>query len=81
MSGDKELQLLFQSAKKDNAIVVCKNIWDMRNKAITFNITDLKFMSYEEFDAVDELNCPVYIHDITSYISKNKNVIGYSITC
>ena len=39
---------MLEEAKKSNAIVVCKHPLHMQNKANSYGIYGLKFMSYEE---------------------------------
>ena len=37
-------------------------------------------MSYKEFDTIEKVEEPVYIHDVNKYISYgNRNVKGYSV--
>lgn len=40
---------MLETAKEDNAIVVCKNSYAMANKANSYGIYGLKFISYEDF--------------------------------
>lgn len=56
---------MLEEAKKNNAVVVCKHPLHMQNKANSYGIYGLKFISYEEMNmgvfeeekiAVDELN-------------------------
>lgn len=47
---------MLEEAKKSNAVVVCKHPLHMQNKANSYGIYGLKFISYEEmdFDIIDE---------------------------
>ena len=56
---------MLEEAKKSNAVVVCKNPLHMHNKANSYGIYGLKFISYEEMNmgileedkiAIDELS-------------------------
>lgn len=42
---------MLEEAKKENAIVVCKNPYSMESKANCYGIFGLKFISYEEMNA------------------------------
>ena len=62
-SSGKTRQML-EEAKKGNAVVICKHPLHMQNKANSYGIYGLRFMSYEEMNsnvicgekiAVDEL--------------------------
>ena len=42
---------MLEEAKKNNAVVVCKNPYSMESKANNYGIFGLKFVRYEEMDA------------------------------
>jgi 3-deoxy-D-manno-octulosonic-acid transferase len=52
---------MLEEAKKSNAIVVCKHPLHMQNKANSYGIYGLKFISYEEMNmgVVDENNVAI----------------------
>lgn len=42
---------MLEEAKKNNAVIVCKHPLHMQNKANSYGIYGLKFISYEEMNA------------------------------
>lgn len=63
-SSTKKTRRMLEEAKKSNAIVVCKHPLHMQNKANSYGIYGLRFISYEEMQmgigdedkvAIDEL--------------------------
>lgn len=78
--GTGKTKVLLERVKEENAIVVCEDTTEMRERAYRYSITGLNIMSYKEFDALEKVEEPVYIHDINKYISYgNRKVKGYSI--
>lgn len=78
--GTSKTKTLIERAKEENAIVVCEDTLAMRERAYEYGITGLNIMSYREFDTLEDVKEPVYIHDINKYISYgNRNVKGYSV--
>lgn len=47
-NGSGKTRKMLEEAKKSNAIVVCKHPLHMQNKANSYGIYGLRFMSYEE---------------------------------
>ena len=78
--GIGKTKALLERAKEENAIIVCEDTMAMRERAYSYGITGLNIMSYKEFDTLEKVEEPVYIHNINNYISYgNRNVKGYSV--
>ena len=78
--GTGKTKALLERVKSQNAILVCENTMEMRERAYGYGITGLNLMSYKDFNALEKVEEPVYIHDINKYISYgNRNVKGYSV--
>jgi hypothetical protein len=78
--GTGKTKTLLERAKSENAIVVCEDTMAMRERAYAYGITGLSIMSYVEFDTLEKVEEPVYIHDVNKYISYgNRTVKGYSV--
>ena len=79
-SSGKTYQLM-ELAKKNNASIACSNPSAMRQKAYSYGITGINFISYSDLFTtsyegdvmIDELE--TFVHD---YI--DANIIGYSLT-
>ena len=72
-------------AKENNAIIVCKDPIHMRERAYSYGITGLDFMSYSDFHY--EINChkkinkPVLIDELDMYLKYvEEKIIGYTIS-
>ena len=78
--GIGKTRALLERVKSEDAILVCENTMQMRERAYQYGLTGLNLMSYEDFSALEKVEEPVYIHDINKYVSYgNKNVKGYSV--
>lgn len=78
--GIGKTRTLLERVKSENAIIVCEDTIKMRERAYNYGITGLNIMSYKEFDTLEKVEEPVYIHDVNKYISYgNRNVKGYSV--
>lgn len=78
--GTGKTKALLERVKSQNAILVCENTMEMRERAYGYGITGLNLMSYKDFNALEKVEEPVYIHNINKYISYgNRNVKGYSV--
>lgn len=78
--GIGKTRALIERVKSENAILVCEDTMEMRERAYGYGITGLNIMSYQEFDCLEKVEEPVYIHNINKYISYgNRNVKGYSV--
>lgn len=78
--GTGKTKALLERVKSQNAILVCENTMEMRERAYGYGITGLNLMSYKDFYALEKVEEPVYIHNINKYISYgNRNVKGYSV--
>lgn len=78
--GTGKTKALLERAKSENAVIVCEDPVEMRERAYAYGITGLNIMSYVEFDTIEKVEEPVYIHDVNKYISYgNRNVKGYSV--
>jgi hypothetical protein len=83
ISGGKGIgktRALIERVKSEGGILVCEDTMEMRERAYGYGITGLNIMSYKEFDTLEKIEEPVYIHDVNKYISYgNRNVKGYSV--
>ena len=78
--GIGKTKALLERVKSQNAILICENTMEMRERAYGYGITGLNLMSYKDFNALEKVEEPVYIHNINKYISYgNRNVKGYSV--
>lgn len=78
--GTGKTKALLERVKSEDAIIVCEDTMEMRERAYGYGITGLNIMSYKEFDTLEKVEEPVYIHNIRKYISYgNRNVKGYSV--
>ena len=78
--GTGKTKALLERVKSQNAILICENTMEMRERAYGYGITGLNLMSYKDFNALEKVEEPVYIHNINKYISyRNRNVKGYSV--
>ena len=78
--GTGKTRTLLERVKEENAILVCEDTIEMRERAYKYGIVGLNLMSYKEFDTIEKVEEPVYIHDVNKYISYgNRNVKGYSV--
>jgi GTP:adenosylcobinamide-phosphate guanylyltransferase len=78
--GTGKTKALLERVKAEDATIVCEDTMKMRERAYGYGITGLNIISYEEFDALEKVEEPVYIHNINKYISYgNRNVKGYSV--
>lgn len=66
-SSTKKTRRMLEHAKESNSIVVCKNVLSMQNKANSYGIYGLKFMSYEEFNEVGVDDKKIAIDEIGDF--------------
>ena len=78
---------LLSLAKEKNAIIVCKNIEHMRDRAYNYGLTGIMLISYVDYinylsnKAIDFNidNRPIYIDDISEFMKElDKNISGYT---
>lgn len=72
-------------AKENNAIIVCKDPIHMRERAYSYGITGLDFMSYSDFNyeiqCHKKINKPVLIDELDMYLKYiEEKIIGYTIS-
>ena len=78
--GIGKTKMLLEKVKEENGIVVCRDVFKIREKAHGYGITGLNIISYEEFENLENNNSPIYIHNMHDYLEyKNQNVKGYSV--
>ena len=67
-------------AKENNGIIVCKNIYKMRNKAYMYGLTGIDFISYNDYICIPKDNTrPIYIDDLSEFLKVyDNNIIGYT---
>lgn len=83
VSGGKGIgktKLLLEKVKEEDAILVCKDTFYMRERAYSYGIVGINIMSYEDFCRLDDIKEPVYIHNLNEYLKYCcPTVAGYSI--
>ena len=78
--GIGKTRMLLEKVKEENGIVVCKDVFKMREKAHGHGIAGLNIISYEEFDNLENNDSAIYIHNMHDYLEyKNPNIKGYSV--
>ena len=85
--GTGKTSRLMLLAKEHDAAIVCKHPERMREKAYSYGITGLRFISYYEFaqDHNDNALIGQYVIDeieefIKLYFLKQGNLLGYTLT-
>lgn len=80
--GTGKTRTLLEKAKAENAIVACVDPDTMRERAYSYGIVGLDFVSYSElYDNNYELDRPIYIHDVNAFIrSRFSDIKGYSLS-
>ena len=85
--GTGKTRKLIQIAKENNGIVVCEDPNLLREKAYSYGITGVDFLSYEEYflpvhrDHMIDLKRPIYIDEISKFILLyDRNFTGYTET-
>lgn len=77
--GTGKTRRLLELASFNKGVVVCEDPEVMRHRAHKCGITGLYIISYEEYVS-GEFSQPVFIHDVTKFVSKlSPDVRGYSI--
>ena len=56
--GTGKTKALLERVKAENAIVVCEDTMEMRERAYGYGITGLNIMSYKEFDTLEKVEEP-----------------------
>ena len=81
-STGKTYQLMLL-AKEKGAKIACSNPAAMKEKALSYGITGIDFISYNElFNKETDNNDKILIDELETYIkdSMHSSVIGYSLT-
>lgn len=87
--GTGKTKKLLEVAKEYNAIVVCENPEQLRQKAYNYGITGLDFISFAQFDldvsnsypSGVTYNMPIVIDELDRYFKQvENNLIGYTIS-
>lgn len=69
---------LMEVAKKEDGVIVCSNPSAMQNKARSYGIVGLNFISYLEY-LQDMFKYPcIFIDDLDNMIAQMTNVKGYT---
>ena len=78
--GTGKTHKLIQIAKENNGVILCEDPNLLREKAYSYGITGVDFLSYEEYFVID-LNRPVYVDEISKFILLfDRNFAGYTET-
>ena len=70
-------------AKESNGIVVCANPSVMREKAYSYGIVGVDFLSYEQYAYTDnyDITKPIFIDELELFLKKfDYNISGYTIS-
>jgi hypothetical protein len=82
ISGGKGIgktKMLLEHAEDTNGIVACVDPNAMRLRAYKYGITCIDIISYAELVNAENIEKPVYIHDINKFLVYNfGNVVGYT---
>ena len=74
---------LLQYAKENDAMVVCSNVSSMRNKALSYNIVGIDFISYYDFihfGTEGKKYCIDELEDLVKFLRWESDMVGYTIT-
>jgi hypothetical protein len=80
--GIGKTKALLERVKAENAIVVCEDVMEMRERAYGYGIVGLNIISYEDYCRTpgEILNKPVYVHNVNNLLKRiNSNTKGYSV--
>lgn len=81
--GTGKTKALLERVKSEDAIVVCEDTIEMRERAYSYGITGLNLITYEEYCRLDSqtIGKPVYIADINKLLLHiNSNTKGYTVS-
>lgn len=68
-------------AKENNGIVVCKDPLHMRERALSYGLTGIYFLSYEDFSFTRYYDRPIFIDEVEDFLKfKNKSIEGYTLS-
>ena len=80
--GIGKTKALLERVKAEDAIIVCKDTVEMRERAYMYGITGLNIINYEEYCRTpsEQLDRDVYIHNVNDLLKIiNPNTKGYSV--
>lgn len=80
--GTGKTKALLEKVKSEDAIIVCRDTIEMRERAYMYGITGLNIINYEDYCRTPSelLNKDVYIHNINDLLKMiNRNTKGYSV--
>lgn len=80
--GTGKTKALLERVKAEDAIIVCKDTIEMRERAYMYGITGLNIINYEEYcrTSSEQLGKNVYIHNVNDLLKIiNPNTKGYSV--
>lgn len=80
--GTGKTKALLEKVKAEDAIIVCKDTIEMRERAYMYGITGLNIINYEDYCRTpgELLNKNVYIHNVNDLLKRiNPNTKGYSV--
>ena len=86
--GTGKTRKLIQIAKENNGVILCENPNLLREKAYSYGITGIDFLSFEEYfvpvhhdHMITLKDRPIYIDEISKFILLyDKNFAGYTET-
>lgn len=80
--GTGKTRALLERVKAEDAIIVCKDPIEMRERAYMYGITGINIINYEEYCRTpsEQLEKDVYIHNVNDLLKIiNSNTKGYSV--
>ena len=81
--GSGKTSRLLLLAKENNGIIVCANPVTMREKAYSYGIVGVEFLSYEQYAYTDNYDTskPIFIDELELFLKKfDYNINGYTIS-
>lgn len=81
--GSGKTSRLLLLAKENNGIIVCANPAIMREKAYSYGIVGVEFLSYEQYAYTDNYGTskPIFIDELELFLKKfDYNISGYTIS-
>lgn len=80
--GTGKTKVLLERVKSEDAIIVCEDVIDMRERAYLYGIVGLNIISYDEYlrTPSEQLGKNVYIHNVNDLLRRiNPRTKGYSV--
>ena len=80
-NGTGKTKRLMEEALKNNGVFVCKDVIRCKEKAMAYGIYGLPIISYHDYTYGNfDLDKPVFIHKLDSFLEYAEEVSGFSLT-